>query len=90
MAIETGTILDADLERRPTSFWRRRQPATPLQLASAALEDCRCMQLEHAQLAEYHSAMLKMLQERDKRLVKDIQRLSKRPIVPNGDSDAGA
>jgi hypothetical protein len=80
MSIETGTILDADYEQRPPRFWQwNRTPATALQLATASLEECRRMQLEHTQKREYHAAMEQMLKARDQRLVKDIQRLSRKP-----------
>jgi len=78
----TDTILD-DFERQNPRTWRdifrKRAPATALQLASASLEECRRDQLEHAQRSEYHAAILKMLKERDQRLQKDIQRLTKTP-----------
>lgn len=60
-------------------FWQRRKPITALQIAVSALEACRKDQLEHAQLKEYHSAMCKMLKDRDSRLVEDIARLSSKP-----------
>ena len=79
MTVETGTILDAHEARVPLSWWKRRTPASPLQLATAALEDCRCSQLDWAQKSEHAVAMVKMFNDREKRLIKDIARLSKKP-----------
>lgn len=76
--MQTGTILDAHEAQSPRHWWQRRVPPTALQLATAALEECRRDQLDHKHKAEYHTAMHKMLEERDKRLQKDIARLSKR------------
>jgi hypothetical protein len=75
----TGTILDAHMAQHPPRFWKRMQKPTALQLAIAALEECRREGLEQAQKSEYHKAMVVMLKERDKRLVDEIKRLSKKP-----------
>jgi hypothetical protein len=75
--MNTGTILDAHDAAHPVPWWRRRAAPSALQLATAALEECRRDQLEHAQKQEYHAAMSKMLKERDRRLMADIQRLSR-------------
>jgi adenine-specific DNA methylase len=69
-------LLDAVDSAQPQPWWKRRIPATALQLASAALEECRRDQLVHAQGAEYHAAMVAMLKLRDKRLQADLRRLS--------------
>lgn len=75
----TGTVLDAAEAHDPKPWWRRPgKTYTALQIASAALEECRKDQLEHAQKAEYHAALLKMLKDRDARLIKDITRLSQK------------
>lgn len=73
---QTNTILDAHMQQHPRHFWQRAKPATALELAVAALEECRRDYLDHKQKAEYHAAMDAMLRKRDTRLVEDIQRLS--------------
>lgn len=76
---QTNTILDAHMQQHPRHFWQRRSPPTALELATAALEECRRDYLDHKQKAEYHAAMVRMLKERDDRLVADIRRLSVQP-----------
>lgn len=75
--MQTGTILDSFEPQQP-KWWqpRKRKVPTPLQLAAAALEDCRKDQLHHKGLQEYHAAMADMLKKRDARLLADIARLS--------------
>lgn len=72
-------LKDLYFARNPLS-WRwvfRRAPSpTALQLATTALEECRCERLEQHQAAEYHKAMTTMLEQREKRLQADIARLS--------------
>ena len=85
----TGTILDAHLRMNPPSLWRRMRTPTALQLATAALEECRRDHLEHKQKAEYHAAMERMLAARDKRLQDDIKRLSKGTNPPQPEQPAG-
>lgn len=85
----TGTVLDA--HEAQSGGWlarkfSRRPPPTALELASAALEECRRDQLHHSQLAEFHTAIRRMLGEREARLAKDIARLSR----PSKDSTQGA
>jgi hypothetical protein len=76
--MNTGTIIDAHTAHNPPRyFWSRMRPPTALQLATAALEECRRDHLEHKQKAEYHTAMTAMLEKRDTRLQADIRRLSK-------------
>lgn len=72
----TGTILDIHERRTGRKWWQRRPTPTALELAVAALEDCRRDQLDHKQKAEYHTAMEAMLRKRDERLTADIARLS--------------
>lgn len=73
----TGTILDAHDKQNPTPWWHWKKPSpTALQLATAALEECRRDALEHKGKQEYHAAMAEMLKKRDARLVADIARLS--------------
>lgn len=67
------------------AFKRAPQP-TALQLASADLEQCRVDRLENQRQAEYHAAMTKMLEQREKRLQADVQVLSAR--VVNSQLDA--
>jgi hypothetical protein len=62
-----------------TTFFERFRTPGALKVAAAALEQCRRDQLEQAQAAEFHAAMVKMLKERELRLVKDVQRLSDAP-----------
>ena len=57
-------------------WWKPKQAPSALQLAVTALEDCRCKQLEHSELSEYHTAMQNMLHQRETRLVADIARLT--------------
>lgn len=76
---QTNTILDAHMQQHPRQFWQRRQPPSALELATAALEECRRDYLDHQQKAEYHAAMVRMLKARDERLVVDIRRLSAKP-----------
>lgn len=79
----TGTILDAAERADPLPWWRRvRKTYTALQIATAALEDCRKDQLEHAQKKEYHAAIQRMLGQRETRLVADIVRLSAKNVTP--------
>lgn len=75
--MQTGTILDSFEPQQP-KWWhlRRRISPTALQLAAAALEDCRRDQLNHKGLQEYHDAMSKMLAKREQRLQQDIERLN--------------
>ena len=74
---QTGTVLDSSLEKQP--WWARgRSTPTALQIAAAELEQCRKEQLEQSDKAEYHTAMMKMLKEREQRLQRDITRLSKK------------
>lgn len=80
--MKSGTILDAFEEQQPAWYsFRRRISPTALQLATAALEECRRETLHHKGLQEYHAAMAKMLKERDVRLQQDIARLSQ-PLNP--------
>lgn len=75
-----SNLLTAHMQRNPLTWrdlFRKRRPPTAMELAVTALEECRRDQLEHSQQAEYHTAVSQMLKERDKRLVKDIERLSK-------------
>lgn len=60
---------------------RRAPEPTPLQLATADLEQCRVDRLEHQREAEYHKAMTAMLEARERRLAKDIQDLSQPPAI---------
>jgi hypothetical protein len=86
----TNTILDAHMRHNPPRhFWSRMRPATALQLATAALEECRREHLEQKQKAEYHAAMERMLAARDKRLQDDIRRLSKavNPVQQSTEED---
>lgn len=71
-----NTILDIHDRNSPAPWWRRRTPPSALELAVTALEECRRERLHHAQLSEYHTAMLRMLEARDKRLQEDIRVLS--------------
>lgn len=80
----TNNVLDIHDRQNPLPWWRRRRSPSALELAVAALEECRRDRLHHAQLAEYHAAMLKMLEQRDKRLQEDIKRLSEE--VRKGDT----
>lgn len=75
-----STLLDTHAAQNPMTWrdlFRKRRPPTALELAVSALEECRREQLHQQQQAEYHSAVSEMLKQRDKRLVKDIERLSK-------------
>lgn len=82
--MNTGTILDAHEAANPLPWWRRAPRPSALALATASLEECRREQLEHADKQEYHAAMVKMLRERDRRLVKEMARLSR---VAKGEPD---
>lgn len=82
-----SNILDDYRAQHPRT-WRdlfRRVPRpSALELASAALEQCRREQLDTAAQAEAYSAALKMLRERETRLLKDVARLSQRPAKAPG------
>lgn len=75
---ETDQVLRTCLARKPLT-WRalfKRSPLpTAAERAQVALEECRCAQLEHSQLREYHVAMVDMLNKREARLQADIARL---------------
>jgi hypothetical protein len=60
-------------------LFRRKRPPSALQIATFELEECRREQLLHADRAEYHAGMVKVLDERETRLLKEIDRLSQRP-----------
>lgn len=62
-------------------FKRRRRPSA-LELAVAALEECRRDSLDEHQRAEYHAAMVRMLHEREARLMKEVARLSSSKAQP--------
>lgn len=76
-----NSILEAHMRRNPRGWrdlFKRYRAPTAMELAVAALEECRRDQLDHKQKAEYHTAMEAMLRQRDARLQKDIQRLSRK------------
>ena len=79
------------LQHPPTwrDIFRRRGRPSALELACAALEECRREALDQAQSAEYHAAMTKMLKEREARLLKEVQRLSKAPPTGLFKADSG-
>lgn len=81
----SNELLDTHKKHNPAG-WRqlftRYRPPTALQLATSALEECRRMQLDHKQSAEYHTAMTAMLAKRESRLVDDVRRLSRK--APEG------
>lgn len=81
---DARTVLDAHQRQHPVHWWTKRAPPTALQIAVSTLEECRRDQLEQAQKAEYHGAMLQMLRDRDARLQQDIQRLSREQPDPLG------
>jgi hypothetical protein len=66
---------------KPVRWWHRKSEPTALHLAVAALEECRKDQLHHKKFAEFHTAVSKMLTERDKRLQQDIDRLKYNPPI---------
>lgn len=78
-------LLDTHRKHNPKG-WRqlftRYQPPSALALATSALEECRRMQLDHKQSAEYHTAMVAMLAKRETRLVADVRKLSRK--APEG------
>lgn len=79
----TGTVIDAADRADPLPWWcRPRKTYTALQIATAALEECRKDQLQHAQQKEYHAAIQSMLNKRETRLIADITRLSARNVTP--------
>lgn len=78
----TNENVTTSFERQnPRYWWQRTSPPTALQLAAAELEECRRDYLQQKKLAEYHTSTSKMLIEREKRLLDDITRLSKNPIL---------
>lgn len=85
--MRSGTLLDLHDSSHPTPWWRRQgQRPTALQLATAALEECRREYLHHKEQAEVHVALVRVLRERDARLQEDIVRLSaKAPDSPAGE-----
>ena len=68
--------------RRNPPTWRdvfRRLPApSPLQIATAALEQCECDRLEYEAAAESYRAHSDMLARRAERLRQDVERLTLR------------
>jgi hypothetical protein len=70
-------VLDAYDKCHPDPWWRRPKHATALELAAANLEECRREQLHHAHMLEEHKAEVTKLAEREKRLSKDVERLSR-------------
>lgn len=78
-----STVLDDHMAQHPPTWrdlFRRHKRPSALELAVSALEACRRDALDEAQKAEYHAAMVKMLKEREARLSKEVQRLSKNPV----------
>jgi hypothetical protein len=71
-----------------TTFLNLFRKPSALKLATAALEDCRRDQLAQAHLSEFHAAMVKVLAEREKRLQREVARLSKAapaPVAPDAE-----
>jgi len=60
------------------SWFTGRKPPAPsaLTLAHVDLDNCRANALQHARDAEYHTAMSRMLKDREKRLVAEIERMA--------------
>lgn len=78
----TGTIIDIAEKADPQPWWRRvRKTYSALEIASAALEDCRREQLHHAHLKEHHAGMLAINTKREARLMADIARLSQKSVT---------
>lgn len=81
-----NSLIEAYKAEHPGTWrdlFRRYRPPTALELATSSLEECRREQLnqhhhaeQHSAQAAQHNAEVKMLMEREKRLIKDIQRLS--------------
>lgn len=81
----TDTVLDHVEKQNPKPWWRKATIPGALELAAASLEECRRNQLEHADKSEFHGAMKRMLCEREKRLINDLERL--RGTLPEADGN---
>lgn len=84
MSDHTSILRDHEVQNPPTwrDIFRRRRRPSALELAVAALEECRRDSLDQHQRAEYHEAMCKMLREREGRLMKEVARLSSSEAQP--------
>ena len=79
------SILDDHAAQHPRTWrdlFRRYRRPSALELAVAALEECRRDSLDQAQRAEFHAAMVRMLREREVRLMKEVARLSSSKAQP--------
>ena len=92
MADDKSLVLDTHMRSNRLTWrdlFKRHRPATALQLACSALDECLCQQLEQQQRSEYHAALVAMLAKREKRLRAEVQRLSQLATVPLSEDNEG-
>ena len=86
---EPNILNDHAAQHPPTwrDLFRKRHRPSALELAVAALEECRRDSLDQHQRLEYHKALVDMLHEREARLMKEVARLSSSKAKPKLEQD---